>query len=79
MKHNHHNQTHDKHAGHSVAMFKEKFWLSLALTLPVVIYSPMIQEWFRFTPPSFFMSEYLPLIFSTILMIYAGSVFIKGA
>lgn len=81
-KHSHHTNDrsqHDKHTGHSVAMFKEKFWLSLALTLPVVIYSPMIQEWFRFTPPSFFMSEYLPLIFSTILMIYAGSIFIKGA
>lgn len=82
--HHHHQQAddhteHDKHAGHSVAMFKEKFWLSLALTFPVVIYSPMVQDWLRFTPPSFFMSEYLPLIFSTILMIYAGSVFIKGA
>ena len=26
---------HDRHAGHSVAMFRDKFWLSLALTLPV--------------------------------------------
>lgn len=72
-------EQHDKHASHSAAMFKERFWLSLALTFPVVVYSPMIQSWFHFTPPSFFMSEYLPLIFSTILMLYAGSVFIKGA
>ncbi len=27
---------HDKHAGHSPEMFREKFWLSLVLTLPVV-------------------------------------------
>lgn len=80
MHHNHQGHAqHNKHAGHSVRMFKERFWLSLALTFPVVIYSGMIQEWLRFTPPSFFASEYIPLIFSTILMFYAGSVFIKGA
>jgi hypothetical protein len=27
--------SHDRHAGHSVAMFRDKFWLSLALTIPV--------------------------------------------
>ena len=27
---------HDRHAGHSVAMFRDKFWLSFALTIPVV-------------------------------------------
>jgi hypothetical protein len=31
--------SHDHHAGHSVAMFRDKFWLSLALTLPVVLWS----------------------------------------
>ena len=28
--------SHDRHAGHSVAMFRDKFWLSFALTIPVV-------------------------------------------
>ena len=28
---------HDKHAGHSVAMFRDRFWLSLLLTIPVVV------------------------------------------
>jgi Cu2+-exporting ATPase len=31
--------SHDRHAGHSVAMFRDKFWLSFALTIPVVIWS----------------------------------------
>ena len=31
--------THDRHAGHSVAMFRDKFWLSFALTIPVVFWS----------------------------------------
>src|SRR5690606_33232678 len=34
---------HDKHAGHSPEMFRNRFWLSLALTIPVVFYADMIQ------------------------------------
>lgn len=84
MEHSHHehhpeHKNHDKHAGHSVAMFKDKFWLSLLLTLPVLVYSEMIQHWFNFTPPSFMGSEYVPFVFSTIIFFYGGLVFIKGA
>ena len=60
-------------------MFKDKFWLSLLLTLPVLVYSEMIQHWFRFTPPSFAGSEYVPFVFSTIIFFYGGLVFIKSA
>ena len=28
---------HDKHEGHSVAMFRDRFWLSLLLTVPIVL------------------------------------------
>lgn len=75
----HNHASHDKHAGHSVAMFKDKFWLSLALTVPVLVYSEMIQHWFHFTPPAFFGSEYIPFIFSTIIFLYGGLVFLKSA
>ena len=44
---------HDRHEGHSVAMFRDKFWLSLALTVPVLIWSPDIQSWFGYTAPVF--------------------------
>src|SRR5215470_9423823 len=37
--------SHDRHAGHSVAMFRDKFWLSLALTIPVVFWSSDVQHW----------------------------------
>jgi Cu2+-exporting ATPase len=77
MNHSHHE--HDKHAGHSVAMFKDKFWLSLILTIPVLAYSEMIQHWLKFTPPSFPGSEYVPFVFSTIIFFYGGLVFIKSA
>ena len=75
----HQGQEHDKHAGHSVEAFKAKFWLSLLFTIPVVIYSEMIQHWLGFTPPAFTGSEYIPFIFSTIIFFYGGLVFIKGA
>lgn len=70
---------HDKHAGHSVTMFKDKFWLSLILTIPVLAYSEMIQQWLNFTPPAFPGSQYVPFVFSTIIFFYGGLVFIKGA
>lgn len=73
-----HNE-HDKHAGHSVNMFKDQFWLSLILTIPVVLYSEMIQHWLNFTPPSFPGSSYVPFVFSTVIFFYGGLVFIKSA
>lgn len=72
-------QAHDKHAGHSVAMFRDKFWLSLLLTLPVLVYSEMIQEWLRFTPPAFYGSQYVPFVLGSVIFFYGGLVFIKSA
>src|SRR6266540_1288507 len=39
---------HDKHAGHDPEMFRRKFWLSLALTLPIVVTSDMVMDWFGY-------------------------------
>jgi Cu2+-exporting ATPase len=74
-----HAGAHDRHAGHSVAMFRDKFWLSLALTIPVVVLSPDIQEWFGYSVPAFPGSEYVPAILGTIIFLYGGLVFIRGA
>ncbi|HLG90764.1 MAG TPA: heavy metal translocating P-type ATPase [Candidatus Saccharimonadales bacterium] len=79
MKKNHSHQEHDKHAGHSVAMFRDKFWVSLLLTFPVLLYSSSIQSWLNITAPSFAGSKYIPLIFSTIIFFYGGLVFIQGS
>ena len=74
-----HAASHDRHAGHSVAMFRDKFWLSLALTIPVVLLSSDVQEWFGYTVPTFPGSEYVPAILGTIVFLYGGLVFIRGA
>ena len=75
----HDQPAHDRHAGHSVAMFRDKFWLTLALTLPVVVLSDDIQHWFGYSIPSFPADRYAPAILGTVVFLYGGVVFIRGA
>ena len=49
--HDSHAGGHDKHAGHSVAMFRDRFWLSLLLTIPVVLLSPDVADVARLRDP----------------------------
>lgn len=74
-----HGDGHDKHEGHSLEMFRDRFWLSLILTVPVVFYSEMIQEWFGYAAPSFPGSKWVSPVLGTIIFIYGGSPFLKGA
>ena len=69
---------HDKHAGHSPEMFRRKFWLSLALTLPALVFSPAVQSWFGLDW-SFAGSQYIPAVFGLAIFFYGGQVFLKGA
>jgi P-type Cu2+ transporter len=70
---------HDKHAGHSVAMFRDRFWISLLLTIPVVLFSHDIQEWFGYSLPDVPGSEYVPAVLGTVVFVYGGLVFVRGA
>ena len=70
---------HDKHEGHSPAMFKQKFWLTLVLAVPVVLYSETIQKLLHFSMPAFTGSTWLPPILGTLIFLYGGLVFLKGA
>src|SRR5260370_18455360 len=70
---------HDRPAGHSVAMFRDKFWLSFALTIPVVIWSTDVQHWFGYRAPSFPGSNLIPPILGTAVFVYGGLLFIPGA
>ena len=44
---------HGKHAGHTTGMFRDRFWVSLVLSVPVVLYSEMVQMWLGFSMPQF--------------------------
>ena len=70
---------HDRHAGHSVAMFQGKFWLSLALTLPVVIWSAGVQHWLGYSAPSFPGATLIAPILGSVVFFYGGLVFLRGA
>ena len=70
---------HDRHAGHSVAMFRDKFWLSFALTIPVVVWSREVQHWLGYTAPAFPGSALVPAILGSIVFLYGGLVFLRGA
>ena len=69
---------HDKHAGHSVAMFRDRFWLTLLVSIPVVLYSEMVQEWLGFSMPDFSGSGLVAPVLGTVIFVYGGWVFLKG-
>lgn len=79
MDHNHHDHQHDKHAGHSPDMFKAKFWLSLIMTVPVVVWSPHVQELLGYQALSFPGSTWIGPVLATAIFLYGGLVFLKGA
>lgn len=60
-------------------MFRDKFWLSFALTIPVVFWSTDVQHWFGYAAPSFPGSKFVPAVLGTIVFVYGGLVFIRGA
>lgn len=75
----HDHAAHDKHAGHDPGMFKAKFWVSFLLTIPVVLYSPAIQELLGFSLPSFPGSNFIPPVLGVFVFFYGGLVFLKSA
>ncbi|MBI5422101.1 HAD-IC family P-type ATPase, partial [Candidatus Peregrinibacteria bacterium] len=69
----------NKHEGHDVNVFAKKFYASLLLTIPVILYSELPQGFFGWTAPAFFGSQYLDLILGSVVFFYGGWVFIVGA
>jgi cation transport ATPase len=71
---------HDRHAGRSVEMFRRKFWGTLLLSIPTVVWSPMTQHWLAYQawggPAA---SRWIPAVFGTLVFAYGGWVFVKGA
>ncbi len=71
-------RAHVDHTGHE-QMFRNRFWVSLALSIPVLLYSPMLQGWLGFTPPAFPGSEWITPVFSVIVFFYGGLPFLRMA
>ncbi|NLE10582.1 MAG: HAD-IC family P-type ATPase, partial [Actinobacteria bacterium] len=60
-------------------MFRDRFWLSLVLTIPVVFWSAHIQELLGYRAPEFPGSTWIPAGIGTVVFLYGGPVFLKGA
>jgi len=75
MAHDHHHE----HAGHSVAMFRDKFWLTLLLTMPTLIWGHMLPRFLHYTPPHIPGAQWIPALFGTAVFLYGGLVFVQGA
>lgn len=71
-----HQGTHIDHSGHE-EMFKRRFFVCLLLSLPVLYYSPLLQEWFFYTAPVFPGSAYLAPVLGIIIFLYGGVPFLR--
>jgi Cu2+-exporting ATPase len=70
---------HDTHAGHSPQMFRDRFWLSFALTIPAVLWSEHIQMLLRYRAPAVPGAAWIPAVFGTAVFVYGGRAFLQGA
>jgi Cu2+-exporting ATPase len=70
--------SHGVHAGHSSAMFRNRFRLSLALSLPVVYFSPMLSHLLGYHLPQFPGSTWIPPVLGTVVFLYGGTPFLRG-
>lgn len=68
---------HDQHAGHHHVDFKKKFFISLALTIPTLVFSPMIGAWLGYGK-LFPGSEFIPALTGTALLFTVGRVFLSS-
>ncbi len=69
----------NKHEGHVTADFLKKFWVVLALTIPIIAYSDLPMLFFGWMAPVFPGSAYLSLVLGSIIFFYGGLVFLHGA
>lgn len=77
--HDEHEGHHGDHSAHDPAIFRRKFWVSLALTVPTLVFSHGLQEILGLDGPRFPGSQYIPAVFGIAIFLYGGLVFLRGA
>ncbi len=85
MKHSHQhgsgqNQVHktaQQHHAHHIEEFKKRFWISLVITIPILLLSEMIQMWFGFRIEIPF-QKWILFLLSSVVYFYGGWPFLKG-
>ena len=71
-------EAHVDHAGHE-EMFRRKFWISLFISIPVLIFSPAISNFFGYSLPDFPGVRWITPVFSVIVFFYGGLPFLEMA
>ena len=69
---------HDKHEGHDPEAFRQRFWLCLILTIPVVLFSEMVQDWFGYSLDEIPGHDWVSPVLGTFVFVYGGRVFLIG-
>src|SRR3989442_3445429 len=70
---------HDKHAGHSPRMFRNRFFVSLLLTLPILYDAQLFQQWLGYRAVQFAGSEWITPVLAVVIFFYGGWPFVEGA
>src|SRR5215207_9963109 len=68
---------HDKHAGHDPEMFRRRFWLSLVLTIPLIVTGEMVMDWFNYSL-DFWGMDLLGAVLGSIVFWWGGWPFLAG-
>ncbi len=76
-EHGGHNGGHHNHHEMMIEDFKRRFFISLIVTVPILVLSPMIQEWTNIEL-SFTGSNYVLFALATFIYFYGGWPFLKG-
>jgi Cu2+-exporting ATPase len=76
-----HSKGHSDHVDHSghEEMFRKRFWINLVLTIPVLLFSPMLQKWLGFSLPDFPGSQWIGPLFAFVIFFYGGLPFLNMA
>src|SRR2546425_7594329 len=70
---------HEKHAGHSPEIVRNRFFVSLVLTVPILYYEHLFQQWFGYRAMQFPGSEWITPVLAVVIFFYGGWPFVEGA
>src|SRR5690606_20916116 len=70
---------HSGNDGHDPETFRRRFWVSLVLTLPILYFSEQFRTWLRYEAVGFPGSDWVNPVLGTVLFVYGGVVFLRGA
>ena len=78
-RHDHSQEAHAGHSGHDPERFRRRFWVSLALALPILLLSPELRSWLGLRAPEAPWAGWVGPLFGSMLYFYGGMPFLQGA